>query len=70
MLYATLCWTGGIDLTQLSMETRTAIAGCYANEKISLRGLAKRFGTSLGTVQRCVGIRQSAASEGQYPLNS
>jgi DNA invertase Pin-like site-specific DNA recombinase len=48
--------------TQLSMETRTAIAGCYANEKTSLRALAKRFGTSLGTVQRCVGIRQSAAS--------
>src|SRR4029077_10970496 len=37
--------------TQLSMETRTAIAGCYANEKTGLRALAKRFGTSLGTVQ-------------------
>jgi DNA invertase Pin-like site-specific DNA recombinase len=56
--------------TQLSMETRTAIAGCYANEKTSLRALAKRFGTSLATVQRCIGIRQSAVSEGQYPLNS
>ena len=56
--------------TQLSMETRTAIAGCYANEKTSLRALAKRFGTSLGTVQRCIGLRQSAASEGHYPLNS
>jgi DNA invertase Pin-like site-specific DNA recombinase len=48
--------------TQLSMETRTAIAGCYANEKTSLRALAKRFGTSLGTIQRCIGLRQSAAS--------
>ena len=56
--------------TQLSIETRTAIAGCYANEKTSLRALAKRFGTSLGTVQRCIGIRQSAASEGHHPLNS
>ena len=56
--------------TQLSMETRTAIAGCYANEKTSLRALAKRFGTSLGTVQRCVGIRPTAASEGTIPLSS
>jgi DNA invertase Pin-like site-specific DNA recombinase len=53
--------------TQLSMETRIAIADCYANEKTSLRALAKRFGTSLATVQRCVGIRQSAVSEGHYP---
>jgi len=52
------------------METRTAIVGCYANEKTSLRALAKKFGTSLGTVQRCVGIRQSAASKGHYLLNS
>ncbi len=56
--------------TQLSMETRTAIAGCYANEKTSFRALAKRFGTSLGTVQRCVGIRQSAASEATIPRSS
>jgi DNA invertase Pin-like site-specific DNA recombinase len=56
--------------TQLSMKTRTAIADCYANEKTSLRALAKRFGTSLGTVQRCIGLRQSAASEGYHPLNS
>jgi DNA invertase Pin-like site-specific DNA recombinase len=56
--------------TQLSLETRAAIAGCYANERTSLRALAKRFGTSLGTIQRCIGLRQSAASEGDYPLNS
>ena len=50
--------------TQLSIETRTAIAGCYAKEKTSLRALAKRFGTSLATVQRCIGACQRAASEG------
>lgn len=55
---------------QLSIETRTAIAGCYANEKTSLRALAKRFGTSLGTIQRCIGLHRSAASEGDHPLNS
>jgi len=50
--------------TQLSTETRTAIAGCYAKEKTSLRALAKRFGTSLATVQRCIGVCQRAAGEG------
>jgi len=54
--------------TQLSTETRTAIAGCYAKEKTSLRALAKRFGTSLATVQRCIGVRQRAAGEG--PLSA
>jgi DNA invertase Pin-like site-specific DNA recombinase len=29
--------------TQLSVETRTAIADCYAKEKTSLRTLAERF---------------------------
>src|SRR5258705_4961508 len=41
--------------TQLSIETRTAIAGCYAKATTSLRAIARRFGTSLATVQRCVG---------------
>ena len=50
--------------TQLSVETRIAIAGCYAKEKTSLRALAKRFGTSLATVQRCIGVCQRAAGEG------
>jgi DNA invertase Pin-like site-specific DNA recombinase len=54
--------------TQLSIETRTAIAGCYAKEKTSLRALAKRFGTSLATVQRCIGVCQRAAGEG--PLSA
>ena len=50
--------------TQLSLETRTAIAGSYAKEKTSLRTLAKRFGTSLATVQRCIAVYRSAAGEG------
>jgi DNA invertase Pin-like site-specific DNA recombinase len=49
--------------TQLSIEMRTAIAGCYANEKTSLRALAKRFATSLATAQRCIGAYQEAAGE-------
>ena len=51
--------------TQLSIETRTAIASCYTKEKTSLRALAKRFGTSLATVQRCVGAYQT----GEGPLS-
>src|SRR6202161_336214 len=39
--------------TQLSIEMRHAIASSYAKEKTSLRALAKRFGTSLASVQRC-----------------
>jgi DNA invertase Pin-like site-specific DNA recombinase len=50
--------------TQLSVETRTAIANCYAKEKTSLRTLAERFGTSLATVQRCIGVYQKAAGDG------
>jgi len=61
---------GRPPLTQLTRETRTAIADCYANEETSLRALAKRFGTSLATVQRCIGVRPSAASECHFPLNS
>ena len=54
--------------TQLSTtETRTAIAGSYAKEKTSLRALAKRFGTSLATVQRCIAVNRSAAGEGSLP---
>jgi len=48
--------------TQLTIETRTAIASCYAREQTSLRALAKRFGTSLATVQRCVGVYQRTAN--------
>jgi hypothetical protein len=73
--FVTIRWDGGLDspLTRakdFTLISRGASPGCYANEETSLRALAKRFGTSLGTVQGCVGIRQSAASEGHYPLNS
>ena len=50
--------------TQLTIEMRTAIANCYVNEKTSLRVLAERFGTSLATVQRCIGVYQKAAGDG------
>src|ERR1700732_2840439 len=46
--------------TLLSAEARTAIAESYASEGTSLRLLAKKFGTSLATVQRCVGAYQKA----------
>jgi DNA invertase Pin-like site-specific DNA recombinase len=39
----------------LSPETRKTIAEAYRNQQGSLRQLAARFGTSVGTVQRCAG---------------
>src|SRR6266481_5186597 len=48
--------------TLLSTETRTAIADSYASGGTSLRALAKRFGTSLATVQRCVEVYQKPSS--------
>src|SRR2546421_7344920 len=46
--------------TLLSTETRTAIADSYASGGTSLRALAKRFGTSLATVQRCIEVSRRA----------
>jgi len=40
--------------THLSVETRKIIAQAYRQREGSLRLLAARFGTSVGTVQRCV----------------
>jgi DNA invertase Pin-like site-specific DNA recombinase len=40
--------------TQLSTEDRWAIADAYWRGKTSFRKLAKKFDTSVGTVQRCV----------------
>jgi DNA invertase Pin-like site-specific DNA recombinase len=40
---------------QLSPEMRASIAGAYASGRTSLRAVAKKFGTSLATVQRCIG---------------
>jgi len=39
----------------LSSELRTIIANAYGCGGTSLRAVAKKFGTSLATVQRCVG---------------
>ena len=46
--------------TQLSTEDRKAIAEAYWREKASFRQLAKRFDTSIGTVQRCALAYQEA----------
>lgn len=46
-------------ITFLASETREAIARAYVQGKGTLRGLATRFGTSVGTVQRCVKMYQS-----------
>jgi DNA invertase Pin-like site-specific DNA recombinase len=39
--------------TQLTPEDRKTIAEAYWYRKVSFRQLAKRFDTSIGTVQRC-----------------
>ncbi len=44
--------------TQLTPEDRKLIAQAYWSRKGSFRQLAKRFDTSIGTVQRCVLERQ------------
>ena len=41
--------------THLSPDMRRSIATAYRNQQGSLRRLAAQFGTSVGTVQRCVG---------------
>jgi len=48
--------------TYLAPETRTAIATAYVAGEVSLRDLAARFGTSVGTVQRCLTAYQRAAA--------
>ena len=45
---------GRPPLRFLSVEDRNAIAKAYWQDKHSFRELAKQFGTSIGTVQRCV----------------
>ena len=46
--------------TSLTPGIRTAIAEAYAPGKVSLRDLADRFCTSVGTVQRCLAAYQRA----------
>jgi len=41
--------------SHLSPEMKKTIAAAYRNQQGSLRQLAAMFGTSVGTVQRCVG---------------
>ncbi|MGA9054959.1 MAG: recombinase family protein [Terriglobia bacterium] len=41
--------------TYLSPDMRKAIAEAYRNQQGSLRLLAAQYGTSVGTVQRCIG---------------
>lgn len=47
--------------TPLSPELREVIGDTYAQGGTSLRALAARFGTSLATIQRSVGVYQRAA---------
>ncbi len=50
---------GRPPITFLPSETRQSIARADAQGEGSLRGLAARFGTSVGTVQRCIRMHQS-----------
>lgn len=49
--------------TQLSSELRSNIANAYQFGGTCLRLLAKKFGTSLATVQRCVRVSQTRDGE-------
>jgi DNA invertase Pin-like site-specific DNA recombinase len=49
--------------TQLSSELRSDIASAYQIGGTSLRLLAKNFGTSLATVQRCVRVSRTRDGE-------
>ena len=49
--------------TQLSSELRADIANAYQFGGTSLRLLAKKFGTSLATVQRCVRVSRTGDGE-------
>jgi len=48
--------------TQLSPEDKKEIAEAYWRGKCSFRGLAKKFDTSIGTVQRCAAAYQKVFS--------
>jgi DNA invertase Pin-like site-specific DNA recombinase len=39
-------------------QLKTKIVGAHRNGEGSLRAIAARFGTSLGTVQRCITLYQ------------
>jgi DNA invertase Pin-like site-specific DNA recombinase len=48
--------------TYLDQDKRRSIYEAYANGESSLRQLAVRFGTSIGTVQRCIQLYQRAST--------
>lgn len=50
--------------TQLTPEDRKSIAEAYWCQKASLRQLAKRFDTSIGTIQRCALTYQKECANG------
>lgn len=52
--------------TPLSPELRSTIANAYQCGGTSLRALAKKFGTSLATVQRCVACIKGLPTEECY----
>ena len=56
--------------TFLGPEMREAIARAYRRREGSLRELASRFGTSVGTVQRCLRAYQTGATESPRPPGS
>jgi hypothetical protein len=54
--------------THLDEDARRSICKAYAMGGASLRQLAVRFGTSIGTVQRCIQLYQKASHSRCYPL--
>jgi DNA invertase Pin-like site-specific DNA recombinase len=48
--------------TYLNQDARRSISEAYAMGGASLRQLAVRFGTSIGTVQRCIQLYQRAST--------
>jgi DNA invertase Pin-like site-specific DNA recombinase len=56
--------------TFLGPEMREAIARAYRRREGSLRELASRFGTSVGTVQRCLRAYQTGTPESPRPPGS
>jgi DNA invertase Pin-like site-specific DNA recombinase len=48
--------------TYLNQDARRSISEAYAMGGASLRQLAVRFGTSIGTVQRCIQLYQKAST--------
>lgn len=54
---------GRLPQTYLDQDTRRSIFEAYARGGSSFRQLAVRFGTSVGTVQRCIHLYQRGHGE-------